>query len=71
MLSWVQLPALMEIALQNTGESKAIAVLEKAISRVCHAATDAGYNLDAFLKLLSGEPEQETLSDVGTHTVKK
>ncbi len=71
MLSWVQLPALMEIALQNAGESKAIANLEKAISRVCHAATEAGYNLDAYLKLLGGEAEEEALTDAGTHTVKK
>ena len=51
MLTWVQLPALMEIALENAGESKAIADLEKAISLFCHAATEAGYNLDAYLKL--------------------
>jgi hypothetical protein len=71
MLTWIQLPVLMEIALQNAGESKAIADLEKAISLVCHAATEAGYNLDAYLKLLSGEPEEEALSEAGTHTVKK
>ncbi len=71
MLTWIQLPALMEIALQNAGESKAIADLEKAISLVCHAATEAGYNLDAYLKLLSGEPEEEALSDAGTQIVKK
>lgn len=71
MLTWIQLPVLMEIALQNAGESKAIADLEKAISLVCHAATEAGYNLDAYLKLLSGEPEEEALSDAGTQIVKK
>jgi len=59
LLSWVQLPALMEIAQRTTGESRAIADLEEAVSRACHAATQSGYNLDTYLKVLSGEPVEE------------
>jgi hypothetical protein len=59
LLTWIQLPALLEIAQQSTGESKAIADLEDAISRASHAATQSGYNLDTYLKVLSGEPVEE------------
>jgi hypothetical protein len=59
LLTWVQLPTLMEIAQQPAGESKAIADLEEAISRASHAATQSGYNLDTYLKVLSGEPVEE------------
>ncbi|MBV8114333.1 MAG: hypothetical protein JO300_06295, partial [Silvibacterium sp.] len=65
MLCWVQIPALMEIV-QRGGESQAqslarfIDKLEEAITRVCHAASKAGYDLDDFLKLL--HPETETVA---------
>jgi hypothetical protein len=65
LLSWVQLPALMQIAQQPAGESKAIADLEEAISRAGRAATQSGYNLDAYLKLLGGEIEQEAIALTG------
>ena len=59
LLSWVQLPALMEIAMQNGGESESIHELEAAITRVCLAATKSGYNLDTYLKLLGGDAEEK------------
>ncbi|HZD47982.1 MAG TPA: hypothetical protein VE178_04485, partial [Silvibacterium sp.] len=62
MLCWVQLPALIEIARQSAGQAKSIEELETAISRACHAATRAGYDLDVYLKLLSGEEEKPAAS---------
>ncbi len=71
LLSWVQLPALLEIARQNSGESEAIDELEAAITRACHAADDAAYNLDAYLKLLAGEPEEAAVGTAKESTPRK
>ena len=55
MLSWVQLPELIEIAQQNADPSQALSQAEAAISKACHAAGTAGYNLDTYLGLLSSD----------------
>jgi hypothetical protein len=55
MLSWVQLPALIEIAQQDAEHSHALRQLESVISKACHAATKAGYNLDIYLSLLNSD----------------
>ena len=67
LLSWTQLPALMEIAQQSGGESRSMEQLEEEITRACHAADDAAYNLDDYLKLMSGESEDETAAKPLTH----
>jgi glycosidase len=64
MLCWTQLSALMEIAQHRGGESQAqsqaLVELEEAITRACHAASKARYDLDAYLKLLQPQTEEAT-----------
>jgi glycosidase len=64
MLCWIQIPALMEIAQHHGALSHAQSIdeLEEAISRVCRAATTAGYDLDLYQKLLHPEAVAEPLS---------
>jgi Alpha amylase, catalytic domain len=49
LLAWLQLPALIKIAQQKTGQAKSIAELEATFAATCEAAHAAGYRLDAFL----------------------
>ena len=58
LLSWLQLPALLEIAQQEAEESRSIGELEDAVSNACQAAKDAGYELGSFLSLMRGEPRE-------------
>jgi glycosidase len=51
LLAWLQLPVLIKIAQQNSGQAKSIAELEAAFAATCEAAHAAGYQLDAFLAL--------------------
>ena len=53
MLSWTQLPALIEIAQQDADPSHALGQVEAAISKVCLAAGTARYDLDTYLSVLS------------------
>jgi hypothetical protein len=55
MLSWVQLPALIEIAQQDADPSHALSQVEAEITKACRAATQAGYNLGVYLNLLSSD----------------
>ncbi len=73
MLCWVQIPALMEIAKRNGERPQAIHKLEEAIALACHAATKSGYDLDAYLKILSGEAEERvtTPADDANPVVRK
>ena len=57
LLSWLQLPALLAIAGQDSGESPSISEVEAVVSRACRAAGDAGYNVEAYLSLLSDGQE--------------
>ncbi|HEX3436274.1 MAG TPA: alpha-amylase family glycosyl hydrolase, partial [Pseudacidobacterium sp.] len=52
LLCWFQLPALVEIAGQDSDESKSIRKLEAAISHVLRAAEEAGYDLNLYLDRL-------------------
>ena len=63
MLSWVQLPALLKIAQQDSGESRSISEVEAVVSRVRRAAEEAGYNVEAYLSLLKDDPERLSLND--------
>jgi hypothetical protein len=55
MLSWSQLPSLLEIAHHDAFKPAAIGKIEDGITKACLAATDAGYKLDAYLKLVTSE----------------
>ena len=55
MLSWVQLPALIEIAQQDADPSHALSQVEAAISKACLAAGTARYDLDTYLTVLSND----------------
>ncbi|HLH34496.1 MAG TPA: alpha-amylase family glycosyl hydrolase [Alloacidobacterium sp.] len=48
LLSWTQLPALMESARQSA-DSSSIEDIEAVVSKSCTAADDAGYKLQAYL----------------------
>jgi hypothetical protein len=52
LLSWLQLPALLEIAQHDSGESHSISEIEAVISRASRAAKEAGYNVEAYLSLV-------------------
>ena len=49
LLSWLQLPALLEISQSDSGESRSIGELEATVSRACQRAEDVGYNLEEYL----------------------
>jgi hypothetical protein len=51
LLSWLQLPALLEIAQQDSGESRSITEVEALVSRACRTAEEAGYNVEKYLSL--------------------
>jgi hypothetical protein len=53
MLSWVQLPTLLNVARQDGVMQFSINEIERSVSRVCSAAEKAGYKLDRYLNLLS------------------
>ncbi|MDP9051648.1 MAG: alpha-amylase family glycosyl hydrolase [Acidobacteriota bacterium] len=61
LLAWLQLPALIKIAQQKTGQAKAIAELEAAFAATCEAAHAAGYQLQAFLTLAKPQPQTSSL----------
>ena len=50
LLSWIQLPALIEIARQDVVNLSSINEIELTVSRACSAAEDAGYKLDEYFK---------------------
>ncbi|MGA7315137.1 MAG: alpha-amylase family glycosyl hydrolase [Silvibacterium sp.] len=52
LLCWLQLPRLLEIAQQDSNESRSLDELEAAVSRACLAAEDGGYSLETYLSLL-------------------
>jgi Alpha amylase, catalytic domain len=49
MISWLQLPALIEIARRGGGAGKAIAELEAGVVEDCRVAAESGYQLDTYL----------------------
>ena len=55
LLSWSQLPALLEIARHDAFKPSAIEKIEDGIAKACLAASDAGYKLDTYLELLASE----------------
>jgi hypothetical protein len=53
LISWLQLAALLEIARQGSGELRSLSKIEAVVSRACRAAEEAGYNVEAYLSLLT------------------
>ncbi len=49
LLAWLQLPALIKIAQQKSGQAKSIAELEANFAATCEAAHASGYQLDEYL----------------------
>jgi hypothetical protein len=57
LLSWTQLPALMESALQSTDQTSSLKDIEAVVSKAYIAANDAEYKLHVYLNLLhNGKP---------------
>lgn len=66
MLSWVQLPALLEIARQDSGRSTSISEVEVFVSKACRAVESVGYNLDLYLETLTDEHAEKTPVNIST-----
>jgi hypothetical protein len=49
MISWLQLPAMIEIARRGASAGKAIAELEAGVVEDCRVAAKSGYKLDTYL----------------------
>ena len=49
LLSWLQLPALLEIARQYPAESRSMSKVEAVVSRACRAAEEAAYSVEVYL----------------------
>ncbi len=58
LLCWVQLPALLEIAGQDSIDSRSISKIETTVSKSCRAARDAGYRLEQYLNLSKRAPSE-------------
>jgi hypothetical protein len=63
LLSWVYLPALLEIARHDVVKLSSINEIELAVARACSLAEDAGYRLDEYLKLRSGDHRGKALQE--------
>ena len=68
LLSWMQLPALLEIARHDTVKPSSINKIELAVSRACSVAEEAGYRLDKYLEISRGVLKgAQSLSPIETH----
>lgn len=67
LIDWLQLPALLEIAEQDSDTLEPVLELEAAVEQARDAALDAGYRLDAYLNSCSNslkiEEDAEPLPD--------
>jgi glycosidase len=50
LLCWLQLPSLLKIAEPDAQEAVSLQEIERAVSRACKDAKDAGYNLTTYLE---------------------
>jgi hypothetical protein len=73
LISWLQLPALIEIAREGAGAAKGVSEVEAAVVEDCRVAQVSGYKLDAYLNAwkpeaakVSGQNEVEELGDPKT-----
>ncbi|WP_158750189.1 alpha-amylase family glycosyl hydrolase [Acidobacterium sp. S8] len=58
MLSWMQLPALLEISEQGANQPQSLTEVEAAVTAACHAITKAGYTLDKMLPPVTKKDEK-------------
>jgi Alpha amylase, catalytic domain len=65
LLSWLQVPGLIEIAGQSSGAVKGIGEVEAAVVEDCRVAQRSGYNLDKYLSTWRGkDPDEDLKQDV-------
>ena len=64
MISWLQLPALIEIARRGAGAEKAIAELEVGLVEDCRVAAGSGYKLETYLSAWRPKPVKVSKEDV-------
>jgi glycosidase len=69
LLTWLQLPALIEIARRDSGQAAAIAEIEASVAAAREAAQAAGYNLEKYLT--AAAPKREKLPAKQAELVKK
>jgi len=56
LLTWLQLPTLIQIAQQGAGQAASLAKVEAGVASALAAASAAGYNLEAYLASSESEP---------------
>jgi hypothetical protein len=59
LVSWLQLPALLEIADHDLSQTNSLREIEATVSRACQAIRQAGYDLDKYLALSNGNLGEE------------
>ena len=57
LLTWLQLPVLIELARKDSGQAAAIAEIEASVAAAREAADVAGYNLEKYLAVTTSKPE--------------
>jgi hypothetical protein len=60
LLCWMQLPALLAIALKEQSNAAPLREIETGVAKACAAAKDAGYKLRECLRLLQGAQDKQT-----------
>jgi hypothetical protein len=58
LLSWIQLPALLEAARHDAVKLSSINEIEQAVSRACSVAEEARYRLDEYIDISNGVPNR-------------
>lgn len=65
LVTWLQLPALLQIAQQNPGDVQDIVEVETLVSDACRIAGETGYNLEKFLS--SWKPKRQLGQQTTAH----
>jgi hypothetical protein len=58
LLTWLQLPALLKIAEQPSGQVAGLAEIEASVAAAGEAAQAAGYNLEKYLAGSAQKPDK-------------
>ncbi len=61
LLTWLQLPALLQIARQSSGQLAALAGMEASVASARAAAQASGYNLEAYLAATTPKPAKPSV----------
>ena len=59
LVTWLQLPALVEIAQGGSAQPHSMREIEAAVAKACRAARASGYKLDTYLNLMDPEPREQ------------